>query len=74
MERVGPSPKFVSPNVLTVRDTRRTMGYMSPKPPMVQKNFRIPAALYAAAMAKAAERQQNLSDVIRDALASYIED
>jgi predicted HicB family RNase H-like nuclease len=42
------------------------------KPPMVQKNFRIPAALYEAAMAKATEQQENLSDVVRDALTQYV--
>lgn len=45
---------------------------MSPKPPMVQKNFRIPAKLYEAAQGKAEERQENLSDVVRDALAQYV--
>lgn len=45
---------------------------MAPKPPMVQKNFRVPKPLYAEAKAKAEERQENLSDVVRDAFADYV--
>lgn len=42
------------------------------KPPMVQKTYRVPAALYEAAMRKAIEREENLSDVIREALERYV--
>lgn len=42
------------------------------KPPMVQKTYRVPRTLYEAAMEKAAEREENLSDVIREALERYI--
>ena len=42
------------------------------KPPMVQKTYRVPEALYEAAMEKAEERQENLSDVIREALERYV--
>jgi len=42
------------------------------KPAMVQKTYRVPKALYDAAMAKAEERQENLSDVIREALERYV--
>lgn len=42
------------------------------KPPMVQKTYRVPAALYEAAMAMAEERQENISDVIREALDRYV--
>jgi hypothetical protein len=42
------------------------------KPPMVQKTYRVPKALYEAAMEKAAENEENLSDVIREALERYV--
>lgn len=42
------------------------------KPPMVMRSFRVPAKLYAAAKAKAAEREENLADVIREALERYV--
>lgn len=38
------------------------------KPPMVQKTYRVPKSLYELAMEKAAENEENLSDVIREAL------
>lgn len=41
------------------------------KPRMIQKTYRVPKALYEAAMAKAGEREESLSDVIRDALEKY---
>ncbi|MDN4161123.1 hypothetical protein [Nocardioides abyssi] len=44
------------------------------KPPMVQKTYRVPQPLYERAMAKAEERQENLSDVIREALERYARD
>jgi hypothetical protein len=42
------------------------------KPPMVQKTYRVPKTLYELAMEKAAEREENLSDVIREALERYV--
>lgn len=48
-----------------------TMRRMA-KPPMIQKTYRVPVPLYEAAMAKAEEQQENLSDVIRDALERYV--
>lgn len=45
----------------------------SNKPPMIQRTYRVPAPLYEAAMSRAAERQEDLSDVIRAALAAYVE-
>jgi hypothetical protein len=44
------------------------------KPAMIQKTYRVPKKLYAAALAKAAEREENLSDVIRAALEAYVEE
>lgn len=41
------------------------------RPPMIQKTYRVPAALYELAMEKAEERQESLSDVIREALEKY---
>lgn len=42
------------------------------KPPMVMRSHRYPAALYEAAKAKADERGENLSDVLREALERYV--
>lgn len=42
------------------------------KPPMIQKTYRVPVALYERAMEVAAEREENLSDVIREALERYV--
>lgn len=41
------------------------------RPRMIQKTYRVPKALYEAAMAKAEEREESLSDIIRDALEKY---
>lgn len=41
------------------------------KPPMIQKTYRVPVTLYEAAMQRAEESQENLSDVIRRALEQY---
>lgn len=50
-----------------------TLAGVSPnKPPMVMKSHRYPKKLYEAAMVKAAERQENLSDVLREALERYV--
>lgn len=45
---------------------------MMPKPAMVMRSHRYPKALYEAAMAKAEERQENISDVLREALERYV--
>ena len=42
------------------------------KPPMVMRSHRFPAALYEAAKAKAEEREENISDVLREALERYV--
>lgn len=42
------------------------------KPPMVMRSLRVPVKLWEAALAKAAERQENISDVIREALERYV--
>ena len=44
------------------------------RPPMVQKTYRVPKALYDAAMDKAEEREEALADVIRAALEQYVRD
>lgn len=55
---------------LAPRPTIRRMA----KPPMIQKTYRVPVALYDAAMDRAEERQENLSDVIRRALEQYADE
>ena len=42
------------------------------KPNMVMRSLRVPADLWEAAKAKADERQENISDVIREALERYV--
>lgn len=42
------------------------------KPPMVMRSLRVPKPLWDAAQAKCAERQENISDVIREALERYV--
>ena len=41
------------------------------KPKMVMRSLRVPEKLWEAAKAKADERDENLSDVIREALERY---
>lgn len=41
------------------------------KPKMVMRSLRVPEKLWDAAKAKADEREENLSDVIREALEKY---
>lgn len=43
-----------------------------PKPTMVMRSLRVPEKLWEAAKAKADERQENISDVIRAALETYV--
>ena len=43
----------------------------SNKPSMILKTFRVPADLWQRVIDKAAERQENVSDVIRRALERY---
>lgn len=42
------------------------------KPPMVMRSVRVPLRLWNEAKAKADEREENLSDVIREALERYV--
>ncbi|MCD4535627.1 BrnA antitoxin family protein [Nocardioides sp. cx-169] len=42
------------------------------KPKMVMRSLRVPADLWEAAKAKADERQENISDVLREALERYV--
>lgn len=44
------------------------------KPNMVIRSLRVPEKLWNAAKAKADEREENISDVIRDALDAYVND
>lgn len=43
-----------------------------PKPVMVMRSLRVPEKLWAEAKAKADEREENISDVIREALEKYV--
>lgn len=56
---------------MTTQTARRPTMRRMAKPPMIQKTYRVPVALYEAAMDRAEERQENLSDVIRRALQQY---
>ena len=42
------------------------------KPPMVMRAIRVPLRLWDEAKAKADEREENISDVIRAALERYV--
>lgn len=42
------------------------------KPNMVMRSIRVPLALWTAAREKADEREENISDVIREALERYV--
>lgn len=42
------------------------------KPAMVMRTFRVPLSLWEAARDKSFEREENLSDVIREALERYV--
>ena len=45
---------------------------MAAKPSMVMRSLRVPLPLWEAALAKCAECDENISDVIRDALERYV--
>jgi hypothetical protein len=42
------------------------------KPPMVMRSIRVPERLWNEAKAKADEREENVSDVVREALERYV--
>lgn len=52
--------------------TSPTIRRVGNKPRMVMKSLRVPEKLWAEAMAKAEEREENISDVLRDALERYV--
>lgn len=56
----------------TQRATQPAKMRRMAKPRMVQKTYRVPRDLYEAAMKKAEERQENIADVIREALERYV--
>lgn len=57
---------------MTNVNTPTTLPRVPNKPPMVMRSLRVPKALWDAALEKAAERQENISDVIREALERYV--
>lgn len=58
-----------TPDVLTP-DTLASVG----KPNMVMRSLRVPEKLWAAARAKAEATDQNISDVVRDLLAKWVDE
>lgn len=52
-------------------NTADTLPPMS-KRPMVMRSIRVPLKLWEKAKAKADEREENISDVIREALERYV--
>lgn len=42
------------------------------KPPMVMRSIRVPEKLWASAKALCDEREENISDVVREALERYV--
>lgn len=42
------------------------------KPPMVMRSIRVPLRLWNEAKAKANEREESISDVVREALERYV--
>lgn len=61
-----------SPNRQSSVNTPTTLRSVA-KPPMVMRSIRVPKKLWEAAKAKADEREENISDVVRDALEAYVE-
>ncbi len=53
---------------VTTTPTLRRMA----KPKMVMRSLRVPERLWLDAKAKADEREENISDVIREALERYV--
>lgn len=53
---------------MTNADTLRPVT----KPPMVMRSIRVPLKLWTAAKALADSREENISDVIREALERYV--
>ncbi|MBS45275.1 MAG: hypothetical protein CMH83_19325 [Nocardioides sp.] len=64
--------RMTCPNLPTQVSTQPATMRRMAKPPMVQKTYRVPKTLYEAAMQKAEEREENISDVIREALERYV--
>ena len=62
----------LSHSVLTIVTTDTHTDGMTPRKPMVRMTVRVPAKLRDAAMAKADENDEYLSEVIRAALQSYV--
>jgi hypothetical protein len=60
--------------VVTTPQNVKTPGILTrvPKPVMVIRSLRVQLKLWEAAKAKADERDENISDVIREALERYV--
>lgn len=66
--RVCLRSRDLSPQIPRAVTTLRRVS----KPKMVMRSLRVPEKLWEAAKAKADEREENISDVIRKALERYV--
>lgn len=57
---------------MTVPPTRATLPRVPNQPRTPLRSFRIPDELYEAAQAKAADKGESVSDVVRRALERYV--
>lgn len=64
-------PAGAGVRVVTTVNTPATLRRVA-KPPMVMRSIRVPLRLWNEAKAKADEREENISDVIREALERYV--
>ena len=62
----------MNPSVLTNEPTDQHTGRMSPRPAAVTRSVKVREDLWSAAMKKAEERGEYLSEVIRAALERYV--
>lgn len=68
LEVNGDETQLPLASVMTNADTLRNVA----KPAKVMRSVRVPLKLWEAAKAKADQRDENISDVIRDALQRYV--
>lgn len=79
-QRTGPHESHPwTPEPRVIHGPKRCPGVNTPanlprvaKPPMVMRSVRVPLRLWNEAKAKADEREENISDVIREALERYV--
>lgn len=54
-----------------MKDTNAATLLVVSKPPMVMRSIRVPLKVWEAAKQKADEREESISDVVRDLLRTY---